>query len=86
MNKKTRISYYITDDELYRLQQKATECGLNLNTYAKQCALNETDTLKLQKNAAFVMAELYRVTQLTTDMALREYLKACGDCLCQSLR
>lgn len=83
---KKRIAISISDKDYVLLEQKAADCNLSINKYIKMKALDETDNVKLRREAAFVMAELYRWSELTEDWVARDYLKEGGDRLCQCLK
>lgn len=86
MSKDKRIVFYLSNDEYHQLRCKAEECGLTVNAYAKQKVLDDTDNVKLKRNASRAMAELYRWSELTEDLAAREYLRKGGDLLWQCLK
>ena len=79
MSNKNRIVFYLTDDEIKKLSQRA-------EAYVKQLVLDDTDNVKLRKGAATTMAKLYYWSEQATDLAAREYLKKGADLLWQSLR
>lgn len=86
MSNKNRIVFYLTDDEIKKLSQRAEACDISVGRYVKQLVLDDTDNVKLRKGAATTMAKLYYWSEQTTDLAGREYLKKGADLLWQSLR
>ena len=86
MNNKNRIVFYLTDKEYIRFSQRAEACKMSVHRYAKQLALDETDSIKLRRGAASTMAKLYYWAERTTDLTARNYLRDGGDLLCQSLK
>ena len=86
MEKKKRIVFYLTDIEYQRMERKAKECNISANAYAKRKALDEADIVKIKREAAMTMAQLYRWADMTEDLTAREYLRKGGDQLCQCLK
>lgn len=85
MNKK-RIVISISNKEYSALEHKANACNISINKYIKQKALDDTDTVKLRREAVCLMGDLYRWAELTEELKARNYLKEGGDRLCQSLK
>ena len=86
MNNKRSILFRLTEEEFSRLERRAQECNMSVNQYAKQLALDETDSVKLRKGAAMTMASLYYWAEEVIDPIGRKCLKRGGDMLCQSLK
>jgi len=86
MKNKYRIVFYLSDEEYIPLKQRAEECNMGVNAYAKQKALDETDNVKLRRGVVSTMATLYYWAEQTTDLTAREYFRRGGDRLCQSLK
>ena len=86
MEKKKRIVFYLTDIEYQRMEQKAKECNISANAYAKRKALDEADTVRIKREAAKTMAQLYHWSDLTEDPTAREYLRRGGDQLYRCLK
>jgi len=86
MSNKKSILFRLTEEEFSRLERRAQECNMSVNQYAKQLALDETDSVKLRKGAATTMANLYHWAEEVIDPIGRKCLKWGGDMLCQSLK
>ena len=83
---KKKISFYLSDDEYQYLLSQSESCNCSINAYIKRKALDRTDTSKLQKEAALLMTDLYRWSQMTEDLKIRALLNDGGDRLCRCLR
>lgn len=86
MEKKKRIVFYLTNIEYQEMERKAKECNITINAYAKRKALDEADTVRIKREAAKTMAQLYHWSDLTEDPTAREYLRKGGDQLCRCLK
>lgn len=86
MNKPKKIPIQVTQEEHAYITAQAEKCGMALSAYVKHRALDKTDTVLLQKEASSVMCDLYRLSDLTENMAMRTNLKKDGDRLCRCLR
>lgn len=86
MNNKHKLSFYLNDTEYARLSARAEACSMSVNAFAKQLALDGTDCVKLKRGTATTMAKLYFWSELTTDLAAREFTREAGDLLWQSLK
>lgn len=86
MNSKHKLSFYLNDAEYAQLSARAEACSMSVNAFAKRLALDETDCVKLKRGSAATMAKLYFWSELTTDLAAREFMREAGDLLWQSLK
>lgn len=86
MSKIKKISIQVTEEEHEYISSQAKQCGMALSAYVKHRALDRTDTVWLQKEASFIMCDLYRLSDLTEDMNMRKNLRKNGERLCQCLR
>lgn len=86
MNKKHKISFYLTDVQYVHLLGRAEACNMSINAFAKQVALDATDSIKLKRGTATTMARLYAWAEETTDLTARGYMRKAGDLLWQSLK
>lgn len=85
MNKK-RIVISISIKEYLEIENKANACNMSINKYMKQKALDDTDAVKLRREAVCLMADLYRWAELTENLTARNYLREGGDRLCRCLK
>lgn len=83
---KKKVSFYLSDDEYEYLLSKSENCNCTVNNYIKRKALDRTDSIKLQNEAAMLMTDLYRWSQMTEDLQIRSLLVKGGDRLCQCLK
>lgn len=86
MSKKYKISFYVNDEQHHQLLARAEACNMKINAFAKQLAIEQTDSVKLKRGAATTMAKLYAWAEQTTDLAARECMRKAGDMLWQSLK
>lgn len=86
VSKKYKISFYVNDEQYNQLLARAEACNMKINAFAKQLALDQTDSVKLKRGAATTMATLYAWAEQATDLAAREYMRKAGDMLWQSLK
>ena len=83
---KKKVSFYLTDEEYENLLSKANECNCTVNTYIKRKALDQTESIRLQNEAALLMTDLYRWSQMIEDLKIRALINDGGDRLCRCLR
>lgn len=83
---KKKVSFYLTNEEYEKLLSKANECNCTVNTYIKRKVLDQTDSIRLQNEAALLMTDLYRWSQMTEDLKIRALLTEGGDRICRCLK
>lgn len=86
MSNKHKIIFYLNDAQYTQLHARAEASNMKINAFAKQLALDQTDSVKLKRGAATTMANLYAWAELATDLTAREYMRKGGDMLWQSLK
>ena len=86
MSNKHKILFYLNDVQYTQLLARAEACNMKINAFAKQLALDETDSIKLKRGTATTMAKLYAWSERTTDLTARGYMREAGDLLWQSLK
>lgn len=86
MSNKHKILFYLNDAQYTQLLARAEACDMKINAFAKQLALDQTDSVKLKRGAATTMANLYAWAEQTADLTARGYMRNAGDLLWQSLK
>lgn len=86
MKDKYRVVFYLTDTQYAKMEERAKNCGMSVNAFAKQLALDDTDCVKLKRGTASTMAKLYAWSEQTADLTARAFMKEAADLLWQSLK
>ena len=65
MSNKHKIIFYLNDAQCTQLHARAEACNMKINAFAKQLALDQTDSVKIKRGAATTMANLYAWAEQT---------------------
>lgn len=86
MNRMRKVTCQIEAEQYQYIESMAKQCGMTVSSYMKRKLLDRTDSVRLQKEAAYIMADLYYLSEQSEDLHLRKKLKENGDRLCQCLK
>lgn len=86
MNSTKKITISLTEDIYQHTKTEAELCDMSMSAYVKRKLTDKSDTIRLQKEAAAVMAKLYDLAVKTEDLYVREQLRKYGDELCRCLK
>lgn len=86
MNKMKKVTCQIEEEQYRYIESIAKQCGMTVSAYLRRKLLDQTDSVRLQKEASYVMADLYYLSEQSENLYLRKKLRENGDRLCQCLK
>ena len=86
MSKTKKIIINLSEDDYEYIKTQAELCDMSINAYARRKITDRADTIRVQKEASTVMANLYHLADKTEDLYVRDHLRKWGDELCRCLK
>lgn len=86
LNKMKKVTCQIEEEQYQYIESMARQCGMTVSAYMKRKLLDRADSVRLQKEASYIMADLYYLSEQSENLNLRKRLRENGDRLCQCLK